>query len=783
MKKIIGLLGVLFVLGCTPKKVENFPVKDAILGWVKPVNLNLDSTQFFLSDYFLYPDSVDSVVCPQGLNFENTETESWLLGSIGQEFENLKVYYNGYRYDIPVKRTKERRLVFTYEPKGNQPTSVKLRGTMNSWNALNNILVEENGLWRTTLTAKEGKHQYLLVINDRETVDPTNPDSVDNGMGGYNSVLKVGNQSGNLKMYTSKFENGKLMLWHNGISNFLAYWNNHLIPTDDISNSQEFTSITLPAEAVNYESSYLKIYGFTENGSSNDLFIKLNNGIPVKSTKELTRHDKHTMIMYFMMVDRFMNGNPSNDEPLNHPDVHPKADYYGGDIDGITTKVLDNYFSDLGVNTIWLSPISQNPKGPYGQYPNPPTKFSGYHGYWPISSSKIDYRFGTEEGFNKLLNEAHTRELNVLVDYVANHVHEEHPVYKNNPDWATSLYLPDGTMNTEKWDEYRLTTWFDVFMPTLNFFKPEVVEAMTDSALFWFKNYPIDGFRHDATKHIPEDFWRTLTYKLKTQIVHPENRNIYQIGETYGSADLINSYINTGMLDGQFDFNVYDAAVSAFARPDIGFKGLSEKLSESLSIYGYHNLMGNITGNQDRPRFISYADGSLRFGEDTKLAGWTRSIEIQDTVAYKKLQMLHAFNLTIPGIPVIYYADEYGVPGGNDPDNRRMMAFDGWNKFETETRNHVKKLCDLRSNNLALIYGDLNYLIANDSVMAYTRKYFNEEVLIVFNKSDQAAEFSLSKPEYFSNQNFTDAISKTKINWEQSFKLLPNTYQIIVNED
>ena len=146
--------------------------------------------------------------------------------------------------------------------------------------------------------------------------------------------------------------------------------------------------------------------------------------------------------------------------------------------------------------------------------------------------------------------------VHILIDHVANHVHQEHPVYQNNKDWATSLYLEDGRMNTELWDEQRLTTWFDSFLPTLDFSKKEVVEAMTDSALFWFENYDIDGFRHDATKHVQIDFWRTLTRKINERVAIPEQRSIYQVGETYGSPELINSYVKSGLLDGQFDFNL-----------------------------------------------------------------------------------------------------------------------------------------------------------------------------------------------------------------------------------
>ena len=318
-------------------------------------------------------------------------------------------------------------------------------------------------------------------------------------------------------------------------------------------------------------------------------------------------------------------------------------------------------------------------------------------------------------------------------------------------------------------------------MPSFNFFKPEVIDAMTDSALFWFKNYPIDGFRHDATKHIPNEFWRTLTYKIKSQISVPQNREIYQIGETYGSTDLINSYVNSGLLDGQFDFNVYDASVAAFAQPNYSFKALSNKLIQSLSNYGYHNLMGYISGNQDRARFISYADGSLDFKEDTKLAGWTRSIEIRDTIGYKKLVMLQAFNMTIPGIPVIYYGDEFGSPGGNDPDNRRMMIFKGLNKHQTWTKKQVTDLCKTRSSNLALIYGDLSLIQADETLLIYARKYFDNEIIVVFNKSDKAQSITLSKPNYLTSKTFKNHNNTNSFTWNQDLSIPPSSFFLFVN--
>jgi glycosidase len=440
--------------------------------------------------------------------------------------------------------------------------------------------------------------------------------------------------------------------------------------------------------------------------------------------------------MYFLMVDRFSNGRTDNDFPEDHPEIHPKANHFGGDLAGILQKLHAGYFDSMGINTIWLSPIVQNAEGAFGAYPDPFTRFSSYHGYWPVSFNKVDYRYGSEEELKALVAEAHRRDMNVLLDFVANHVHENHPFYQANPDVATNLYLPDGSLNTERWDDHRLTTWFDVFMPTLDLERQEVAEMLSDSAIFWLKNYQIDGFRHDATKHIPHSFWRTLTRKVKDQVVLAEDRPILQIGETYGSPELISSYINSGELDAQFDFNLYDDLVATFARPETPMTRLAGSLEKSLSYYGQHHLMGNMTGNQDRARFMAYADGSLRFDEDAKYIGWTKNIAVRDTLAYKKMHSLLAFLMTSPGIPVIYYGDEIGMTGAGDPDNRRMMRFDTLGEKESSTRTITSGLAKWRGASLALMLGQSLVLHADEHTLATARIYFNEAVVTVFNKSD-----------------------------------------------
>lgn len=741
MKKLllVGSLAIFF--GCSVDRNLNIPINPQILGLSSPIQLDLRQTQVYLEDYLLQPERLDSVTSDGPFNLEIDNSILIITGRPESSAYNLTFWSDGYGESVLLKPTKKTLYSFFYQSQA-QEKEVMIKGEFNAWNPGNTILEKNGDAFSTYALLSPGQYQYLYVIDGIEMLDPNNPDSISNGMGGWNSILTIGGPDENKLPYVStrSFNESKVQLSvNNPITKVYAYLENTLLPEDYVSFGDGELTITIPSNANLKERSKIRLWAVNEEGVSNDVLIPLHNGEVLASSEDINRADHEAMIMYFLMVDRFHNGDTTNDRPLNIPEVHPKADYFGGDLSGVLQKIQEGYFEDLGTNTVWLSPITQNPEGAYGKYPEPETSFSAYHGYWPISNVKVDDRFGSDIVFRELVDAAHAADINVLLDYVANHVHEEHPVYQQNPEWATNLYLPDGTLNTEKWDEHRLTTWFDTFMPTLDLSKMETVDPMTDSAIFWLKEYGIDGFRHDATKHIPEIFWRVLTRKVKSQIVRETGKPVFQIGETYGSHELIKSYIATGLLDAQFDFNMYDRAVSAFAGQS-SMEDLSKALKQSIKYYGDHNLMGYITGNQDRPRFISYADGSLEFGEDTKYAGWNRTISIQDTLAYQKLSALTAYMMTIPGIPCIYYGDEYGSPGGNDPDNRRQMQFEGLDKHQQATRERAKKMIEIRKKNLALIYGDTQLWEVADSQLVIARSYFNNQVITVFNTSDKPFE-------------------------------------------
>lgn len=789
IKRLLIVTSVCGFMACSNADlIKNLPKDSAIRGLATPIQLVGEQSDINLEDYFLDVSKIDSIVVNQAFSIELSPDKKLL--NVHYEtakaplLSEMKVWIGGSSYSLLVKKSKKLLANFSFDPKSKKYKTVQIKGQMNDWNPAKTVLELKDGKYEASMWLNPGKYQYLMVVDGKEMLDPANSLLEDNNIGGRNSIVFVGNNIDSLKPKLITESAGKefTVTLLNKCTEVFIFWENYRLGNDFVSMDGSNLKIRIPANAKSLKRSIIRIWAYNEYGCSNDVLIPLDFGDVVNKTSQLTRSDKQSQILYFLMVDRFFDGNQSNNKPVNDPEILPKANYFGGDIDGVTQKLKDGYFDSLGVNTIWLSPITQNPIDAWGLYKSPRTKFSGYHGYWPTSLSKVDFRFGSSDELHSLINLAHEKGMNVILDYVAHHIHTEHPAWKEHPDWFTSLYLPDGTMNTEKWDEYRLTTWFDVFLPTLALDKPEVYEPMSDSALYWLKQYDIDGFRHDATKHIPEPFWRRLTQKIKQQL--PADKSVFQIGETYGSRELINSYIGSGMMDSQFDFNVYDDAVAAFAKPSVSFDKLNSSLLETLDYYGYHNLMGYISGNQDRARFISYAGGSLKFDEDAKFAGWTRDIEVGDPVAYKKLCMLNAFNMTIPGVPTIYYGDEFGSPGGNDPDNRRLMKFSGLNNSEKTTIDFTKKIVNIRKNNLALIYGDFMPLQVEQDVYAFARGYFSNRVVVVFNKSNQPKEVNILIPNDYKGKEFTASFGSTftLTGNKLSVKMAENSFEILISK-
>lgn len=521
---------------------------------------------------------------------------------------------------------------------------------------------------------------------------------------------------------------------------------------------------------VNKGRAYVRVYAETADSLFNDLLIPLQDGHIVLDAAQLTRHDAQSQVLYSLMVDRFKDGNPDNNHKLNDPEVLDVVDYQGGDFRGITDQIEAGWFDSLGITTIWVSPITQNPWTAWGKYPfreiepgkydnkfdqtKAYTKFSGYHGYWPIYITRLEERFGTEKEFKAMLDAAHKHNMNVVLDYVANHMHIESPTFKEHPDWHTDSILPDGRRNFELWDDARLTTWFDVHIPTLDLEREDVCAPLTDSAMYWLEHFDLDGFRHDACKHIPLNYWRMLGQKMAKRF---PGRDIWMIGETYGDPELIGSYVKTGMLPAQFDFNIYHTAIDVLGRENQSLTRMSDVVAQSLAAYGAHHTMGNISGNHDKCRFISLAGGAVSWDEDAKLAGWTRhcGVTADDNApenaermerAYRAAMLLEVINLTIPGVPCIYQGDEFGAAGANDPDNRGMMRWeDQLNQRETQFRHEMQSLIRTRRQSMALMYGDYIPLTCTDTEWTFCRVYMGEVVTVTIDLTDLSYQITSNR--------------------------------------
>ena len=530
------------------------------------------------------------------------------------------------------------------------------------------------------------------------------------------------------------------------ITEAIALWQNNRL--DDVRIEGRTISVAIPEYAKDYSRSVIRLFAASERGRFNDVLLPLEQGVVVTDAADIRRQDNQSQILYSLMIDRFNNGNTANDWKINSPEVLDKVDYQGGDIAGITAKIEDGFFTDLGITTIWISPITQNPYDAWGQNVNPDTKFSGYHGYWPIYNTKVDERFGTDEELRTMLATAHDGQMNVILDYVANHLHINSPVLQEHPDWTTELYLPDGRKNIGQWDgETRLTTWFDEHIPTLDTRREEVCDPMTDTALHWVRNFDFDGYRHDACKHIPLNYWRMLTHKMKSEM---PDRALWQIGETYGDVELIGSYVKSGMIDSQFDFNLYHTSRDVIVDESRSMRDIVATVEESEAAYGSHHTMGNITGNHDKPRFISLAGGDMSLWcPDDKAEGWHREVEVGDMdKGHAGLQLLKAIITTVPGVPCVYQGDEYGVPGANDPDNRDMMTFEGYNDYQVKQYEMTRALFKERRGSMPLMYGDYLTLYVDDAAWVFLRHYMGQWAVVGINVRDEVKNVCVELPSF-----------------------------------
>jgi len=445
-------------------------------------------------------------------------------------------------------------------------------------------------------------------------------------------------------------------------------------------------------------------------------------------------------ILYFAMTDRFCDGDPSNNKPATCISETSKANFLGGDFQGIRKKIEEGYFDKLGVNAIWISPPNDNPDGCYqgslGYF------YTAYHGYFPLELEKVEEHFGSMDDLKEMVESAHRRGIRVLVDLVANHVHEESSIWGMHKDWF--YQDPIICSDDDNWNQHPIDCWFQPYLPDLDFRNLDALNAFTDAAIFWAMEADIDGFRVDAVKHMIHDFSRTLRWKTKKRL-ETTGVEFILIGETFDGRQKIKEYISENELHGQFDFPLYFTIVSAFARDETGLNTAISEYEASRQFFGNGALMSNFLGNHDVPRFISHAAGHIPSSnpndERVKRMAWDNPPPLpDDPVPFSKLKMAFTFLLTLPGIPLIYYGDEIGMPGAGDPDNRRMMQFDGLTPSQISLKQAIEVLGQMRHAHRATRYGKLTKFVAEPSFLAYAVTTSNDVVLVFLNKGSHTTK-------------------------------------------
>jgi neopullulanase len=455
--------------------------------------------------------------------------------------------------------------------------------------------------------------------------------------------------------------------------------------------------------------------------------------------------------IYLIMPDRFANGDPTNDEPNggegSHDRAKPRA-YHGGDLRGIREHL--SYLQELGVSTLWLTPIVRNGGA------------QDYHGYGAVDLYAVEPHLGTMREYQELVDAAHAEHMKVMFDIVPNHVGPRHPWVAEPPmpDWfhgtaqrhsnssagPSAAFYGETPGQSAGHDPFELLVdphapprftrdltqgWFFGVLPDLNSENPMVAQYLLQNAIWWAESSGLDGFRVDTFPYVSRQFWANWNAGLRR--IYPR---LSTVGEVFHPDPSVTSFfaggqkrydgIDTGVTT-LFDYPMY------FVLRDVLLGGApAGRIAEVLrhdSLYPRPEQLVTFFGNHDVARIAS-AKGS----------------------SAAKNKLMFGLVLTLRGIPQIYYGDEIGMVGGDDPDNRHDFP-GGWpgdarNAFTEAGRTpeqeavfgYVRDLLKLRREHAALSTGRLWHLEADETSYVFARESEDEKLLVVFNDAPKSRE-------------------------------------------
>lgn len=416
-------------------------------------------------------------------------------------------------------------------------------------------------------------------------------------------------------------------------------------------------------------------------------------------------------VVYFMMTDRFFDGNKSNNTAsgANTYGENPGL-YHGGDFAGVTAKL--KYLQDLGVNTIWITPIVENIKGvavtdegsedvPYN---------AADHGYWASDFTKLNPTLGTTEEFKTMISEAHKRGMRIMVDIVVNHA-----------GYGTESTFAD-MLRDKSVSEGDIKSW-QSGLPDFATENADVRAKLVEWQTAWMKDYGVDYFRVDTVKHVDSTTWAAL--KNSTTKV---NSSFKMIGEYFGAGYASNgSSLGTGQMDADLDFDFNDQATS-FVSGNIS--SVEKFLSARNSALNNTYMTGQFLSSHDEDGFKAALMNGKKYTEDEATSAALVAATLQ---------------LTAKGIPVIYYGEEVGLSGLNNypyQTNRYDMDFSKATK-DNVTYQHYKNLLSIRNAYTDVFARGSRNVVASSDEEGYdvvSRSYGGTTLYVGMNIKDAAKE-------------------------------------------
>lgn len=513
----------------------------------------------------------------------------------------------------------------------------------------------------------------------------------------------------------------------------------------------EYPGVTLTRvvtlENPNYLFLYLHIGPNTAPGTFTLTFKK---GRKIYATHDYTLHKRPTStgraqgltpgdVMYLLMPDRFANGDPANDEVQGMLEGVNRAvpnDRHGGDLAGIQQHL--DYFTDLGVTTLWLNPVLEN---------NMPLE--SYHGYAITDWYRIDPRLGTNQAYRDFVQAAHDQGLKVMMDQVFNHMGTNNYLIRDLPgsDWInqwpaytrsnfTGITLTDP--HATEYDRRRMTHgWFDSTMADLNQSQPQLQQYLIQASIFWIEYAGIDGIRMDTYPYNDKDAMAAWVKAVKQE--YPD---FYLVAETWLPGVPSESYWqgNEEKFDGYnpfirsiSDFPMYYAFMDAFRDGGNVYK-VYETLARDF-LYHEAPIYNKIfASNHDVDRLFT------ALGED-----------------FERVKMAWTCLLTMRGIPQLYYGTEvllkgkhvhpHGIarkdmPGGWPGDTATVFTPEGRTAQQNEAYNYLKKLLHWRQGSEAIANGKLIHYKPNGNIYVYARYTEKDRVVVIINNENQPVQIN-----------------------------------------